>query len=332
MVPFFLTSIWWPGISTSRDICKIFKDTKEVRRCSTASGLFLRFIVITGLNDLKMIYFHYMVLRGANMKVRVYDRTTDTYFKSEVYAIINTGWYEKFLVLVPSEKGPVLKLYDYFDKSNKKSHPVLVNVIIPSQPSDWVFWKSESVDDILAQFKGLLRQDIKFYNFWGCSSVFNDKKAMISLLNNESIPLAGSILDFEMPTSNLDGWDYVETQNDVNLLMEQVFGLHDSILKQLNYISGGYVAPNGSMAVSDDIRQVTMIFDSQWCNSIELVFEGVTALNLRPAADNQSANLFDASVHVKDASVFFCDCYLEKEDTSYTGTWIKAFSLRWRFI
>jgi len=27
-------------------------------------------------------------------------------------------------------------------------------------------------------------------------------------------------------------------------------------------------------------------FDSQWCRSIEMGFEGVTALNLRPCHDN----------------------------------------------
>ncbi len=39
------------------------------------------------------------------MKVRVYDKSTNKYFKSEVYARINPGYYEKYLVHMPSDDG-----------------------------------------------------------------------------------------------------------------------------------------------------------------------------------------------------------------------------------
>ena len=75
-----------------------------------------------------------------------------------------------------------------------------------------------------------------------------------------------------------------------------------------------------------------MVFDSQICQSFELVFEGVTALNLRPGDENYDTWLYDGCVIIKDCSVFFCDTALNEIDFEYTGTWITAYSLRWRFI
>ena len=56
-----------------------------------------------------------------------------------------------------------------------------------------------------------------------------------------------------------------------------------------------------------------------WCRPIEMVFEGVTALNLRPAKDNYSAGIFEASFFVKDAAVFFCDERIAKFIYSFVG-------------
>jgi hypothetical protein len=62
------------------------------------------------------------------LKVRIYDDNTRSYFKSEVYARINTGWYEKQLVHVPSENGGYICFFDYLDKAENKVPPkVLIN-------------------------------------------------------------------------------------------------------------------------------------------------------------------------------------------------------------
>ena len=71
-----------------------------------------------------------------------------------------------------------------------------------------------------------------------------------------------------------------------------------------------------------------MCLDSQWCNTIEMVFEGVIAFNIWPAGDNYMACISSASLFVKDASVFFCDDGIEKRDENYEDTWITAYSLR----
>jgi hypothetical protein len=132
--------------------------------------------------------------------------------------------------------------------------------------------------------------------------------------------------------SEMSGWTYVETQEDVNNLLENAFSFHDSVLKTLNYKSGAYVNPDRSMYPVADARQVTMCVDSQWCDTIEMVFEGVTALNLRPAGDNYTADISAASLIIKNASIFFCDDGIQEWDENYEGNWITAYGLRWHFV
>lgn len=60
------------------------------------------------------------------MKVRVLDKETGRYFKSEVYALVNTGWYERRLVRMPGENGGCMRFFDYLDRE-AQGHPVLIN-------------------------------------------------------------------------------------------------------------------------------------------------------------------------------------------------------------
>jgi hypothetical protein len=129
----------------------------------------------------------------------------------------------------------------------------------------------------------------------------------------------------------LDGWSYIESQCDIDFILEQTCWFHDSVLRELNYVSGSYVDDKKHMFCTDSIRQVTMRFDSQQCRPIEMVFEGVSALNLRPHSDNYSSNLYGASLFLQNASIFFCEEQMDRIDKSYEGTWIESYSLRWRF-
>lgn len=268
---------------------------------------------------------------GDFVKVRVFDSAQDTYFKSEVFARINTGWYEKQLVLVPSNDGGYIKLFDFIDKSSE-NHPALINTIVSGVPSDWVSIKSGSVSKQLNDYAGLLNSDVLFFEFIGYPWIFENKSIMVELLKGKSISYKNSIFENKIASSDISGWNYIETKKDAESLKEQVSGFHDSVINKLNYVSGSYVNNDRSMHPFDNLRQVTILVESQWCQPIEMVFEGVTALNLRPSGDNYDSIIFDASLYLKDASVFFSDCYLEQIDKSYEGTWITAYSLRWRFI
>lgn len=266
------------------------------------------------------------------MKVRVYDSLHDTYFKSEVYAIINSGWYEKRLVLVPDQNGAYMKFFDFLDKKENGSHDVLINTIVSCSPSEWISRRSCSVDIQLEDYNGILDKKLRFFEYIGYSWIFENKSILAELLVGNTVPVKNSIFENKVISSVTVGWNYIETPEDVENLMDQASDFHDTVLKELNYVSGAYTTSDGIMFPEGDLRKITMYIDSQWCHPIEMIFEGVTALNLRPAGDNYGEDIFEASLFVKDASVFFCDGSLKEIDTSYAGTWIAAYSLRWRFL
>lgn len=267
------------------------------------------------------------------MKVRFYDKDTNTYYKSEVLAKINTGWYEKQLVCLSNNSNTYVKFIDYLDKSNENYPKPLIATITPDIPDEWIFCKTGTLDKTFEEYVDLIDMDTLFFEFIGYEWIFENTSLMIKLMAGASINIKESVFENNMPpSSNQIGWHYVETQEDAIMLLSQTSGFHDSVLKELSYVSGAYVNTDRSMYPTADIRKVTMLFQSQWCSDFELVFEGATGLNLRPAGDNYSADIYGASIYVKNASVFFCDGETTDFDKTYDGTWIVAYSLRWRFL
>lgn len=154
------------------------------------------------------------------MRVRVYDKKRNTYFKSEVYAIINSGYYEKVLVLTPEDMGNCLMFYDYLDKTDNEL-PVLINSITLERPCEWVYIKSHSVNEQLVRYKGLLESDIKFFEYNGFSWLWDATDSLIKLLQGEAIPLTGSIFENNLYSDvKQTEWNYIETQDDVDFFYE----------------------------------------------------------------------------------------------------------------
>jgi hypothetical protein len=265
------------------------------------------------------------------MKVRVYDKLNDKYFKSDVYAQINRGFYERQLVLVPSEKGAYIKFFDYLDKGTTMPYKVLINTITHETPSEWICKESGSPDKHLEGYRKILDRDMKFFDYIGYPWIIENKSLMSELLSGKEILLQGSIFENNTVSSNMPGWNYIETQEDIENAMEQAHSFHDSVMKELHYTSGSYVDRDGAMQPVANLRKVVMQIESQWCDPIEMVFEGVTALNLRPAGDNYTSDMWEASICLKNNIVFFCDGELSEMDEAYEGTWVTAYSLRWRF-
>lgn len=172
-----------------------------------------------------------------------------------------------------------------------------------------------------------------FFEYIGFPWLWEDTNTLTKLLQGERILLKGSIFENNLYSDMVQTeWNYVETQADADLFMGQTYSLHDSVIKEIHYVSGAYVDSNKDMQPTGDLRRVTVQIQSQQCFDVEMIFEGVTALNLRPPLDNYSADIFEASLIVRDASLFFCDECLDVIDTSYKGTWVLAYSLKWRFV
>jgi len=74
------------------------------------------------------------------MFVRVFDSQRNIYFKSEVYAVINSGWYEKQLVVFSVDGESYFEFFDYLDKSDFEAPKLLINSIVPHGISPVFEW------------------------------------------------------------------------------------------------------------------------------------------------------------------------------------------------
>ncbi|MBS6953247.1 MAG: hypothetical protein KH230_08420 [Enterocloster asparagiformis] len=265
------------------------------------------------------------------MKVRVCDPVKGRYFKSEVYALVNTGWYERRLVRIPGENGGCMKFFDYLDRRGGGSSPALINTIVPGEHPDWIRRSSGNVDTRIAGFERGLPEQMKFFEYIGVSWLFEETGLLARLLEGEAVPVLGSPFERRLYTCDEEGWNYVETEEDARRLFCETSGFHDSLLRELHYVSGAHGNADGTVCPVDDARRVVMEFDCQWSPGVELVFEGVTALNLRPAGDNYMSELYGASLRVAEAQVFFADSEGVREFPPDCGTWVSSYSLRWRF-
>lgn len=264
------------------------------------------------------------------MRVRVYDTESNSYFKSEVYAVINSGYYEKFLVLTPLYMGNNFSFYDYLDKRNNQLN-VLVNSIFQERPTDWIYKKSKSVDEQIEEYKNILSDDIRFFEYSGFYWLFDDIDTMSSLLKGNSINLKDSIFENKLYNDiNSENWNYVETQSDIEFLMSETCGFHDSIINEVSYISGGYVNSKKEM-FSSSSRQISVKIDSQISDNLEMVFDGVIAMNIRPPKDNYFGDIFGASLFIENATIFFYDEEIENIQSDYHGNMVSAYGLKWRF-
>ncbi len=262
------------------------------------------------------------------MRVRVYDREKDKYFKSEVFAVIDYGWYVRYLVLEPAD-GKAMMTFVEGIRKEEPDHPTNINKITPDIPQDWVCIKGEALP-LLKKELNEYGADLRF-EYHGYSWLLNDKRLLALLINGNTIDLDDVGHSDKSVCSKLAGWNYVDTQADVKTLMDAYGGFHDSCLTRLEYVSGAKVYQNHSMMPLNDVRQVTMFLGSQCCDGIEMVFEGVTEMNLRPAQDNHESIIYGATLLVRNEEIYFCGGYKADPD-SYDGTWIKAFSLRWRLL
>jgi len=256
------------------------------------------------------------------------------YFKSEVYAVINGGWYSKYLLVVPSDDGGYFKFFEYLDKSTSQNqiYKTLINTIIADFDSRFerFYIRSSGVEEKIDGFEELLDKDTRFFEYNGYLWIYENKELLCELVKGGTVSIKNytdRLIDYKT-----EGWNYIESQGDIDSLMEQTCSFHDSVLKDISYVSGSYVDGQKNMYCCEDGKILTMRFDSQCCKNIEMVFEGVTALNLRPVPDNYTSNIYGASLFLRDACIFFCDSETKDIDREYKGTWVEAYNLRWRFF
>jgi hypothetical protein len=249
------------------------------------------------------------------MFVRVYDKPNSRYYKSIVYGTINVGWFLQYIVLNSLEN--CFELVEYLDKSIKPAQSLVE--IIQRDNEDFKVYENA----LLLKYKHYCKQNEKSMDIdklCGYSDVCENFEFIADIIENKSVSAEKYAIQLRK-FSDKDKWDYIQTQEDANDFMKLFVGFHDSTLDKLVYDEEyGYT-------------RVTVTFDnSNWYGVVELCFEGLLELNIRPAKENYDRYIYEATMLVENETVFWTDRYMENEDISHNGSYIKAMNLKWRKI
>jgi hypothetical protein len=131
-------------------------------------------------------------------------------------------------------------------------------------------------------------------------------------------------------------WNEINNNSDLKSFMEMFYSFHDSCIKEMKYLSGAYVNENLAMYPLNECRILRMIIQRQFKNNsmIEMEFSGLKFLKLLPCDISYTCEILDATMLLKNDSIYWCDCggISETDLDNYDGTIICASKLRWRSI
>ena len=146
----------------------------------------------------------------------------------------------------------------------------------------------------------------------------------------------------------MDGWHKIETQEDIDFLMNTYGYFHDSCIVSMNYHSGAFIDDDRTLYYGDaKDRKLSVVFQRQWSpKEIELEFSELRQMHLVGWQDNYTCDISDAYLafhsHLLPGSPnqvivwSDTDCFdVEKIDNSLTepaDTYVVANKLRWRTI
>lgn len=257
------------------------------------------------------------------MYARIYDREKNRYYKSIVYALLETGYYEQAIVF--DAQNDRFALVDYFDRNanDLKPHYERINC---ADTENWITRENAS----LLKLKKYCRErgtDVSAFNsFRGYADVFENSAFMSALLRDKTLPADKASVQIRKNPDEAE-WNYIRTQEDADDFMNLFACFHDAVLQKIVYEE------------RDGCTILTARFDNTgWYGIVDLCFEGVYVLNLRPPTENHSATLYKATLLVKNECIFWTDGELREEnfaeDTNghidSDGSYIKALSLKWR--
>ncbi len=243
------------------------------------------------------------------MFVRAYEKKNDRYHKSIVYGTMGTGYFFKYILLNPYTD--CFELVDYIDEEFGCERPMVETIQADHDGCDCLekekvlcyglYEEKNRQVDYLFGYPDIRENKAFIQELWEKKSVPKDKYPMII----RTLP-------------DEDEWTYIKTQDDADAFMRVFAGFHDAILKKMTY-------------QEDSCTILNVIFDNEdWFGTVELCFEGVLAVNLRPPTENMMSDIFGASLLVENETIFWADEYIEKEDFHYEGNFIKALNLKWK--
>lgn len=95
-------------------------------------------------------------------------------------------------------------------------------------------------------------------------------------------------------------WTEIKTDSDIETLMNNFYGFHDSCIISMNYISGNFVDEKLSMGCGGiEAHTLLMRVDSQFGKRLELFFSGVRKCVLTGFREDYFCNLYDATLEFR---------------------------------
>lgn len=283
------------------------------------------------------------------MRARIYNRKEKRYYISEIYGIL-------FLEEGPRQAGRSLKdgmcksenavknhgtIY-LADDINDPETVVLVECMDftstpyeifvekidmnPVSPFQWFYLEKDEVESL----NSAIGIPGKCHYFHGYDFIWKQKDVLADLLMKGC--MAKERWGTGFISTKLSGWNYIECQEDIDRLMGEFAGFHDSVLKEFSYITGDYISPEGHMCLSESgSKQIKIIFESDWAKPIEMILLAPRLIQLVPPAENYLADLLDASMFIKNCMVYFYDSHMESIPAQYRGSYFSAMGMMWRF-
>ena len=98
----------------------------------------------------------------------------------------------------------------------------------------------------------------------------------------------------------MEPWHTVQNQTDIDTLLTDFSGFHDSCLVRAEYRSGCYVDETNAMRMSGpgDYR-LRLVFHSQWAKPLELLFTGVRAFHIAGWQERYSCDILDCYLAIR---------------------------------
>ena len=248
--------------------------------------------------------------------VRVFDKPNDRYYKSIVYCVMTvSNHYRQTVVLNPYTN--CFELVSTCDKT-KEGYSFLVETI-RMDCDDWITCENAGLLKYKDYCKKNRKQDTIDW-LWGYRDVCENFEFLSAVTHDKAIPVDKSGISVR-GLSDADDWNYILTQKDADDFMALFVGFHDATLDKLVYEEEQYTS-----------RAIVTFDNSNWFGIVEICFEKISVIRLSPFDESYSRDIYEASLIVKDETVFWADEYMEKEDLSYDGHYIKALSMKWRKI
>ncbi len=95
-------------------------------------------------------------------------------------------------------------------------------------------------------------------------------------------------------------WTEIREKSDIDRLMEEFYGFHDSCIVSINYLSGNFVDDKRAMGCGDEnAHTLIMRVDSQFGKRLEMCFGGVRKCCFTGFREDFFCDMYDATLEFR---------------------------------